>query len=96
MDNGIIYIDKVGLGDLITFHEADFEITDGYYFNEGRNNKVYSVIKNLCGSRLKLQNDNNPAEVVLKPLMGSMHGTTMIKPVEIDTIIKYSRDGFEK
>ena len=30
MENDIIYIDKVGLEDLITFHEAEFEIIDGY------------------------------------------------------------------
>ena len=44
MDNEIIYIDKVGLEDLITFHDAEFEIIDGYYFNEGRNNKINNVI----------------------------------------------------
>ena len=31
MENGIIYIDKVGLENITTFHEAEFEITDGYY-----------------------------------------------------------------
>ena len=30
MENEIIYIDKVGLEDLITFHQAEFEIIDGY------------------------------------------------------------------
>ena len=30
MDNGIIYIDNIGLEDLITFHEAEFEIIDDY------------------------------------------------------------------
>ena len=38
----------------------------------------------------------NPARVVIKPLMNSMYGKTMIKPVETDTIIKDSRDEFEK
>ena len=46
--------------------------------------------------RLKLQGDNNPAEVVIKLLMHSMYGKTIIKPVETDTIVKYSRDDFEK
>ena len=31
MGNDIIYIDKVGLKALITFHEAGFEIIDGYF-----------------------------------------------------------------
>ena len=47
MGNWIIYIDKVGLEDSITFHEAEFEIIDGYYFNSGRNNNINNVIKNL-------------------------------------------------
>ena len=29
MDGEIVYIDKTGLEDLITFHKAEFEITDG-------------------------------------------------------------------
>ena len=40
MSNEIIYIDKVGLEDLITFHDAEFEILDGYHFNEGRNDTI--------------------------------------------------------
>ena len=30
MEHAILYIDKVGLEDLTTFHEAEFEITGGY------------------------------------------------------------------
>ena len=96
MGNGIIYIDKVGLEGLVTFHEAGFGITCGYYFNSGRNNKIHNVIKNLHGSRLKSKDDKNPAEVVIKLLMDSMHGKTIIKPVETDTNIKYSRDDLGK
>ena len=47
-----IYIDKVGLEDSVTFHEAEFEITDGYYFNSGRNNIFNNVIDNLYDLRL--------------------------------------------
>ena len=62
MDNEIIYIDKAGLEDLITFQGAEFEIIDGYYHNEGRNNKINHVIKDLYDLRKKLKNDNNPAQ----------------------------------
>ena len=51
MDNGIIYIDKVGLEDLITSHEAEFEITDGYYYDQGRNNTINHVIEDLYNLR---------------------------------------------
>ena len=96
MDNGIIYIDKVGLEDLITFHEAEFETTDGYYYDQGRNNKVNHVIEYLYNLRLKLKRDKNPAQIVIKLLMNSMYGKTIIKPVETDTIVKDNRDDFEK
>ena len=36
MDNDITYIDKDGLEDLVTFHEAEFGIIGGSYFNSGR------------------------------------------------------------
>ena len=35
-----VYIDKSGLEDAITFQEIEFEILDGYYFNEGHNNTI--------------------------------------------------------
>ena len=31
MSNEIIYIDKVGLDYLVTYHEAEFEVLDGYF-----------------------------------------------------------------
>ena len=96
MDNGIIYIDKVGLGDLITFHEAEFEIIDGYYYGQGRNNTINHVVEDLYNLRKNLKQEKNPAEMVIKLLMNSMYGKTIIKPVETDTIVKGNRDDFEK
>ena len=46
--------------------------------------------------RLKLKQDKNPAQIVIKLLMNSMYGKTIIKPVETDTIVKGSREDFEK
>ena len=34
--------------------------------------------------------------MVIKLLMNSMHGKTIIKPAETDTIVKDNRDDFEK
>ena len=34
--------------------------------------------------------------MVIKLLMNSMYGKTIIKPVETDTIVKDNRDDFEK
>ena len=35
-----VCIDKTGLEDAITFQDIEFEILDGYYFNEGHNNTL--------------------------------------------------------
>ena len=96
MDNEIIYIDKVGLEDLITFHEAEFEIIDGYYYNDGRNDTINRVIEDLYNLRIKLKKDKNPAQMVIKLLMNSMYGKTIIKPIETDTVVKDSQEDFEK
>ena len=37
---------------------------------------------------LTKRNDKHLAQVVIKLLMNSMYGTTIIKPIEADTIIK--------
>ena len=94
--NAIMYIGKVGLEEIITYHEAEFEITDGYYYGQGRNNTINHVIEDLYILRLKLQQDKNPAQIVIKLLMNSMYGKTIIKPVETDTIVKDNREDFEK
>ena len=96
MENEIIYVDKVGLGEIITYHEAGFEIIDGYYYDQGRNNTINHVIEDLYNLRLKLKQDKNPAQIVINLLMDSMYGKTIIKQVETDTTVKDNRDDFEK
>ena len=58
--------------------------------------RINHVIKDLYNLRLKLKQDKNPAQMVIKLLMNSMYGKTIIKPVGTDTIVKDSRDDFEK
>ena len=96
MDNGIIYIDKGCLEEIITYHEAEFEIIDGYYHDQGIYNIIHHVIEELYNLRLKLKQDNNPAPIVIKLLMNSMYGKTIIKPVETYTIVKDNIYDFER
>ena len=76
MDNGIIYlyIDKVGSEDWIMFHEAEFEIIDGYWYTDGRNETINHVIEDFYNLRLNLKKGVNPAQMVIKLLMNSMYG----------------------
>ena len=87
---------KVGLEASITYHEVQFEIIDGYYYNESRNSTVNNVIKDLYDLRKNFNQEKYPAQIVIKLLMNSMCGKTIIKPVETYTIVKDNRDDFEK
>ena len=91
----MISIDKVGL-DLIAFHDTQFEIIDGYYYNDGRNETINHVIEDLYNLRLELNKDNHPAQMVIKFLMNRMYGKTVIRPVETDTIVKDNEDDVDK
>ena len=96
MDNGIVCIGKVGLEELTEYHKAEFGIIDGYYYNEGRNDTITHVIKDLHDLRNKLKQDETPAQMVIKLPMDSMYCKTIVKPVETYTIVKDNRDDFEK
>ena len=58
--------------------------------------KINHVIEDLYNLRNKLKTYKNPAERVIKLLMNSMYGKTIIKPIETDTVVKYSQEDFEK
>lgn len=87
-----IYVDKVGLEDLIEFHNIDYEIIRGYYFNEGRNNKINSFITRLFNERLIKKQQGNPIEVVYKLIMNAFYGKTIMKPVDSDYKIVCGND----
>ena len=53
MENEIIYIDKAGLEEIIEYHIAEFEITDGYYHDQGRNITINHAIEYLYNLRVK-------------------------------------------
>ncbi len=53
MENKTMFVDNITLEDLIEFHNIDFEIIRGYYFDEGFNTKIKEVINFLFNERLK-------------------------------------------
>ena len=81
---------------MLEYHIAEFEIIDGYYYDQGRNNTINHVIEDLYNLRLKLKKDKNPAQIVIKLLMNSMYGKTIIKPLETYTVVNFNKDVFEK
>ena len=49
-------MDKVGLEDLIHFQDVEYQFIKGYYFDEGRNDKIKETMRHLFNQRLKYKN----------------------------------------
>ena len=91
----IIHVDKLQLEDLINFQEIKFDIIRGYYYNEGRNEKLKEVISYLFNERLRQKKLKNPIEAVYKLLMNSAYGKTLLKPID-DKVDYVPISNFEK
>ena len=91
LEGKTITVDKFTLEDLVRFSKIKYEILQGYYFDEGRNDRVNEVITNLFNMRLKYKKEGNPLQLVIKLVMNAAYGICGLKP--IDTDIKYVQDG---
>ena len=65
---------------------------DGYYFNDGYNKTINAVIEHLYSKRKELKRVKNPAQLVIKEIMNSMYGKTILKPIETETVVKPEQD----
>ncbi len=83
---GLVVVDKITLEDLVEYHglipNQHFWIHQGYYFNEGRNNKIGTVIKKLFDARKKYKKEGNPIQSIFKLIMNSAYGKTIQKSHE--------------
>ena len=52
-----IYVDREMLSILTEYHQIEFELVKGYYFNEGFNTKINTVIQEVFNNRLKAKNE---------------------------------------
>ena len=87
MVDKVVRVDKTTLEDFIEYHKITFEIIQGYYFDEGFNNKINEVITFLFNKRVELKKVNNSAEMIYKLIMNSGYGKSLTKPVESKLII---------
>lgn len=96
MVNKQVYIDKISLEDVIEFQQIEFDIIDGYYFNEGRNIQSCEIIQYLFNERLKKKKEGNKIEEVIKLLLNSCYGRSILKPIDEDVCIITGKDKFDK
>ena len=66
------------------FQGIHFDILEGYYFNEGFNDTINYVIKELYDLRTELKAKKNPAEQAYKLFMNSMYGIKLLNPIDTD------------
>lgn len=76
---GIYYLTKTTIDDLINFQGIDYEILDGYYYNQGRNDKIVELIDTIYYKRLELKKLGNPLQTTYKLIMNSIFGKTIQK-----------------
>mgnify|MGYP003635934425 CR=1 FL=1 len=75
-----IIIDKYTLEDYIEFHDIEYDILDGIYYNNGFNKTMGKLIKNLFDKRLKYKKEGNIGmSNVLKLMMNSSYGKTIMR-----------------
>lgn len=84
LEDKFIYIDKVALEDLVEFQKVEYEFINGYYYDEGFNNKVNQVMTHLFNQRLKYKKEKNPVQLIFKEIMNSSYGKSALKPIDSD------------
>ena len=73
------------------FQGIQFDILEGYHFNEGFNDTINTVIKDLYDLRKELKAKHNPAEQAFKLFMNSMYGIKLLNPIDTDNkVIPYT------
>jgi hypothetical protein len=77
-----LWVDRVTLEDLQSRNDAKFEILQGYYYDEGRNDRISEVINECFKERLKLKAQGNPLADVYKIILVSSYGKMGQKAVE--------------
>ena len=87
-----IFVDRFTLEDLQTHCGIEYEIIQGYVFDEGRNNRIKDAIQEMFDERKRIKDEDssNPMQLIIKLLMNSSYGKTGLKAVETD--VKYVPD----
>jgi hypothetical protein len=74
-----VFVDKYSLEDLIEFQNIDYEIIEGYYYNEGRNETIKEIQNILFTERNKMKKLENPIQEVYKLIGNSIYGKSIEK-----------------
>lgn len=87
LEGKVVFVDKWTLNDLVQFSQIEYEIIQGYYYDEGRNPKINDAMRDLFNMRLRYKSEKNPMQEVVKLIMNSSYGICGLRP--IDTDVRY-------
>jgi DNA polymerase elongation subunit (family B) len=77
-----MYVDHITLVDLLEFQKIKCKVLRGYMFTGKRDISVRKTIQNLFELRLKYKKENNPTQELIKLILNSMYGKTILKPID--------------
>ena len=87
-----MYVDHITLMDLIKYQEIEFKFIRGYYWDGRRDFSIRDCIKNLFNLRLKYKAEDNPVQEIIKLIMNSVYGKTILKPIDHKIVFKTLED----
>ena len=83
-----VVIDSITLEDYIKFHKIEYELIEGVYWNEKTNNKIGIIIEQLFSERMKHKKESPCIANILKLMLNSAYGKTIMKKSDTKSIIK--------
>jgi len=74
-------MDHITFQDLITFQRCEIQPLRGYYYADKRDYSCRQVISNLFSLRLRYKAQDNPLQEIIKLILNSVYGKTILKPI---------------
>lgn len=82
-------VDKITLEDYIKFHDIEYEIIEGVYYNEGFNKTMgYYILKLFDQRKIYKTNKEDILQELIKLVLNSSYGKTITKKSNTETIFK--------
>lgn len=83
-----MFVDSRYASDLLRYQGARFRVVCGYGFRGELNHRVRDVIKDMFDHRLRLKKERKPSQLVVKLLMNSSYGRSLLKPQPTKLVVK--------
>ena len=75
-------VDQISLLDLIKYQGIKCNIIKGYYYDGKRDYRIRDEIKKLFELRLRYKKEENPLQEIIKLILNSIYGKTILAPIE--------------